>query len=53
MVFRKEAFWAISNITAGTSEQIEMIIKNESFMKRLKDAVVSEPTEVIEIARFV
>jgi len=45
-IFRKEAFWAISNITAGTTEQIEMIIKNEDFVKRLKTAVELEEPDV-------
>ena len=32
---RKEACWAISNITAGTAEQIETVLSFSSIMKKI------------------
>jgi len=45
-LIQKEAFWAISNIAAGSQEQIQQIIENDDYIERLKTAVVTEHKEV-------
>ncbi len=50
---RKEAFWAISNIAAGTLEQIEMIIENRNYIERLKTAVTTEKEDVNKITSLI
>lgn len=48
-IFRKEALWVISNIAAGTSRQIEMILENDYILK-LKIALFEEEKEVIKLS---
>jgi len=46
LTFRKEAFWAISNLSVGTQDQIEMILENDNSIERLKTAVATEKLDV-------
>ncbi len=48
-ICRKKALWAISNIAAGTSRQIEMILEND-YMLKLKTALFDEEKEVIKLS---
>ncbi len=38
---RKEAFWLLSNVSAGTSDQIELILKQHKSMEKLKHGLIS------------
>jgi hypothetical protein len=39
---RKEACWTISNITAGTSDQIQLIIQQNAFPKLMQLLMTAE-----------
>ena len=43
---RKEAFWTVSNITAGSAEQIEHILAHPSFVEKIVEAVTNDAPEV-------
>ena len=43
---RKEVFWIMSNITAGTSEQIAQILNQENYMNMIKKVVATDAQEV-------
>jgi len=45
---RKEAFWLLSNVAAGTSDQIELILKQHKSMEKLQHGLIKESPEVIE-----
>lgn len=43
---RKEVCWIISNITAGSTDQINLILHNSSYMDALKNALIQDIKEV-------
>jgi len=45
-ILRREALWVISNITAGTPKQIEMIMENQEYISRLKTIVATDTPTV-------
>ncbi len=42
--FQKEAFWIISNLTAI---EIDLILKNDNYMAKIKNGVATASPEVI------
>ncbi len=44
---RKEAFWVLSNITAGSEDQIEKITEKDEYIEIIKAAVVKGTKKVI------
>jgi hypothetical protein len=45
-IIRKEALWAISNITAGNEEQIGMVIGKPSLLDKLFTIISTDVDEV-------
>jgi importin subunit alpha-2 len=43
---RKEACWLLSNVAAGSSAQIETLVKNESLLKQVAEMAVTSDWEV-------